>query len=92
MTIFFPSLKDKNKAGDILGDIERTKTDKKRERRHIKKVKRLKIKEKEKRQKVKEANKTGESKKISKTEVAENLRKVTKGGKATILKVGIFLP
>uniref|UniRef100_A0A8C7XXA6 U3 small nucleolar ribonucleoprotein protein MPP10 n=1 Tax=Oryzias sinensis TaxID=183150 RepID=A0A8C7XXA6_9TELE len=79
-------IKDKNKAGDILGDIERTKTDKKRERRHIKKVKRLKIKEKEKRQKVKEANKTGESKKISKTEVAENLRKVTKGGKATILK------
>uniref|UniRef100_A0A3P9KYF7 U3 small nucleolar ribonucleoprotein protein MPP10 n=1 Tax=Oryzias latipes TaxID=8090 RepID=A0A3P9KYF7_ORYLA len=79
-------IKDKNKAGDVLGDIERTKTDKKRERRHIKKVKRLKIKEKEKRQKVKEANKTGESKKISKTEVAENLRKVTKGGKATILK------
>ncbi|KAF6738092.1 U3 small nucleolar ribonucleoprotein MPP10 [Oryzias melastigma] len=79
-------IKEKNKAGDVLGDIERTKTDKKRDRRHKKKVKRLKIKEKEKRQKLKEASKTGENKKVSKAQVAENLRKVTKGGKATILK------
>lgn len=49
-------------------------------------VKRLKIKEKEKRQKLKEA-KAGENKKPSKAEVAENLKKLTKGGKATILKV-----
>ncbi|RVE74414.1 hypothetical protein OJAV_G00022110 [Oryzias javanicus] len=79
-------IKEKNKAGDVLGDIERTKTDKKRDRRLKKKVKRLKIKEKEKRQKLKEASKTGDNKKVSKAQVAENLRKVTKGGKATILK------
>lgn len=53
-------------------------------------VKRVKIKEKEKRQKLKEASKTGESKKPSKAEVTENLKKLTKGGKATILKVSVF--
>lgn len=53
-------------------------------------VKRLKIKEKEKRQKLKEASKTGENKKPSKAEVTENLKKLTKGGKATILKVSVF--
>ncbi|XP_028258421.1 U3 small nucleolar ribonucleoprotein MPP10 [Parambassis ranga] len=79
-------IKEKNKAGDILGDMEKTSTDKKRERRHKKKVKRVKIKEKEKRQKLKEASQTGENKKQSKAEVAENLKKLTKGGKATILK------
>lgn len=79
-------IKAKNKAGDILGDTEKTSTDKKRERRHKKTVKRLKIKEKEKRQKLKEAQATGENKKQSKAEVAENLKKLTKGGKATILK------
>ncbi|TMS13043.1 U3 small nucleolar ribonucleoprotein protein MPP10 [Larimichthys crocea] len=79
-------IKEKNKAGDILGATEKTSTDKKRERRHKKKVKRLKIKEKEQRQKLKEASTTGENKKPSKTEVAENLKKLTKGGKATILK------
>ncbi|XP_039651619.1 U3 small nucleolar ribonucleoprotein protein MPP10 [Perca fluviatilis] len=79
-------VKEKNKAGDILGDTEKTSTDKKRDRRHKKMVKRLKIKEKEKRQKLKEASKTGENKKPSKAEVTENLKKLTKGGKATILK------
>ncbi|XP_062271744.1 U3 small nucleolar ribonucleoprotein protein MPP10 [Scomber scombrus] len=79
-------IKEKNKAGDILGDSEKTSTDKKRERRHKKKVKSLKIKEKEKRQKLKEASKVGENKKPSKAEVTENLKKLTKGGKATILK------
>ncbi|XP_041839271.1 U3 small nucleolar ribonucleoprotein protein MPP10 isoform X2 [Melanotaenia boesemani] len=79
-------IKEKNKAGDILGDAEKTTTDKKRERRHKKKVKRLKIKEKEKRLKLKEASTTGENKKASKAEVTENLKKLTKGGKATILK------
>lgn len=53
-------------------------------------VKRLKIKEKEKRQKLKEASTTGEQKKPSKAEVTENLKKLTKGGKATILKVSVF--
>ncbi|KAG7235192.1 hypothetical protein INR49_003103 [Caranx melampygus] len=79
-------IKEKSKAGDILGDTEKTSTDKKRERRHKKAVKRLKIKEREKRQKLKEASKTGENKKPSKAEVTENLKKLTKGGKATILK------
>uniref|UniRef100_A0A669F4G8 U3 small nucleolar ribonucleoprotein protein MPP10 n=1 Tax=Oreochromis niloticus TaxID=8128 RepID=A0A669F4G8_ORENI len=79
-------IKEKNKAGDLLGATEKTSTDKKRERRNKKKVKRLKIKEKEERQKLKEANKTGEIKKPSKAQVTETLKKVTKGGKATILK------
>ncbi|CAJ1049787.1 U3 small nucleolar ribonucleoprotein protein MPP10 [Xyrichtys novacula] len=79
-------VKEKNKAGDILGNTEKTSTDKKRERRHKKTVKRLKIKEKEKRQKLKEASRAGENKKASKAEVAENLKKLTKGGKATLLK------
>ncbi|XP_040889170.1 U3 small nucleolar ribonucleoprotein protein MPP10 [Toxotes jaculatrix] len=79
-------IKEKNKAGDIMGNGEKTSTDKKRERRHKKKVKRLKIKEKERKQKLKEASKTGENKKPSKAEVTENLKKLTKGGKATVLK------
>ncbi|XP_058484640.1 U3 small nucleolar ribonucleoprotein protein MPP10 [Solea solea] len=79
-------IKEKNKAGALLGDDEKTPTDKKRDRRHKKKVKRLKIKEKEQRQKLKEANKSGENKKPSKAEVTENLKKLTKGGKATLLK------
>ncbi|XP_034383556.1 U3 small nucleolar ribonucleoprotein protein MPP10 [Cyclopterus lumpus] len=79
-------IKEKNKAGDILGDTEKTSTDKKRDRRHKKTVKRIKIKEKEKRQKLKEASTTGENRKQSKAEVTENLKKLTKGGKAKILK------
>ncbi|XP_047436722.1 U3 small nucleolar ribonucleoprotein protein MPP10 [Mugil cephalus] len=79
-------VKEKNKAGDVLGATEKTSTDKKRERRHKKKVKRLKIREKEQRQKLKEASKAGENKKPSKAEVTETLKKLTKGGKATILK------
>jgi len=82
--------KEKNKAGDILGVTEKTSTDKKRDRRHKKTVKRVKIKEKEKRQKLKEASATGENRKQSKAEVTENLKKLTKGGKAKILKVGGF--
>lgn len=83
-------LKEKNKAGDILGDTEKTSTDKKRERRNKKTVKRLKIKERERRLKLKEATKSGKSKKLTKAEVTENLKKLTSGGKATILKVRVF--
>ncbi|KAM6950394.1 U3 small nucleolar ribonucleoprotein MPP10 [Lycodopsis pacificus] len=79
-------IKEKNKAGDILGDTEKTSTDKKRDRRHKKTVKRLKIKDKEKRQKLKEASGTGVNRKLSKAEVTESLKKLTKGGKARILK------
>ncbi|XP_033841004.1 U3 small nucleolar ribonucleoprotein protein MPP10 [Periophthalmus magnuspinnatus] len=79
-------VKEKNKAGDMLGATEKTTTDKKRERRQKKKVKRLKIQEKERRQKLKEAQQTGENKKPSKAKVTEDLKKLTKGGKATLLK------
>lgn len=72
----------------MLGDSEKTSTDKKRERRKRKKVKSIKIQEKEKRRKLKD--RTGENKKQSKAEVAENLKKLTKGGKATLLKVSVF--
>ncbi|XP_062381245.1 U3 small nucleolar ribonucleoprotein protein MPP10 isoform X2 [Sardina pilchardus] len=83
-------VKEKNKAGDLLGDSEKTTTDKKRERRQKKKVKRLKIQDKEKRQKVKAAKtgeniKTSKTSKTSKAEVADTLKKLTKGGKAKIL-------
>ncbi|XP_051550620.1 U3 small nucleolar ribonucleoprotein protein MPP10-like [Myxocyprinus asiaticus] len=77
-------IKEKNKAGDILGDTEKTTTDKKRERRKKKKLKHLKIKEREKRQKLKEAT-AGKIKKKSKAEVEQTLKKLTKGGKAKIL-------
>ncbi|XP_059366494.1 U3 small nucleolar ribonucleoprotein protein MPP10-like [Carassius carassius] len=77
-------IKEKNKAGDILGDTEKTTTDKKRERRKKKKLKHLKIKEREKRQKLKEVMK-GDKNKKSKTEVEQTLKKLTKGGKAKIL-------
>lgn len=80
-------LQEKNKAGDLIGDTEKTSTDKKRERRYKKKAKRLKIQEKEKRNRIKEANKTRENKKLSKAELTESMKKLTKGGKAKILKV-----
>ncbi|CAL8350852.1 unnamed protein product [Merluccius merluccius] len=79
-------VKEKNKAGDVLGDSEKTMTDKKRQRRKMKKVKQVRIKEKERRQRLKDASGTEENKKLSKNQVAEKLKKITKGGKATILK------
>ncbi|KAB5526009.1 hypothetical protein PHYPO_G00146750 [Pangasianodon hypophthalmus] len=79
-------VKEKNKAGDILGDSEKTATDKKRERRKKKKLKRVKIQEREKRMKLKEAASEGKIKKKSKAQVEETLRKLTKGGKAKLLK------
>ncbi|XP_051946601.1 U3 small nucleolar ribonucleoprotein protein MPP10 isoform X2 [Xyrauchen texanus] len=78
-------IKEKNKAGDILGETEKTTTDKKRERRKKKKLKHMKIQEREKRQKHKEAMKAGENKKKSRAEVEQTLKKLTKGGKAKIL-------
>ncbi|XP_073762284.1 U3 small nucleolar ribonucleoprotein protein MPP10 isoform X1 [Danio rerio] len=81
-------IKEKNKAGDILGDTEKTTTDKKRERRKKKKLKRLKIHEREKRQKLKEAARGGADdgkKKKSKAEVEQTIKKLTKGGKAKVL-------
>lgn len=62
-------------------------TDKKRERRKKKKVKRLKIQECDKRKKLKEAASEGKIKKKSKAQVEETLRNLTKGGKAKLLTV-----
>ncbi|XP_059926666.1 U3 small nucleolar ribonucleoprotein protein MPP10 [Gadus macrocephalus] len=79
-------VKEKNKAGDVLGDLEKTTTDKKRQRRKMKKVKHVRIKEKERRQKLKDDSGIEGNKKMSKTQVADKLKKITMGGKATILK------
>ncbi|XP_036390954.1 U3 small nucleolar ribonucleoprotein protein MPP10 [Megalops cyprinoides] len=79
-------IKEKNKAGAVIGDSEKTATDKKRDRRKKKKLKRLRLQEKEKRKKLREASKAVDGKKPTKAEVAENLKKLTKGGKATVLK------
>ncbi|MFT7797167.1 U3 small nucleolar ribonucleoprotein MPP10 [Arapaima gigas] len=79
-------IKEKNKAGDLLGDSEKNSTDKKRERRKKKMLKRLRLQEKEKRKKLQDERQAGKNKKQSKAEAAENLKKITKGGKATILK------
>ncbi|XP_017314192.1 U3 small nucleolar ribonucleoprotein protein MPP10 isoform X2 [Ictalurus punctatus] len=78
-------VKEKNRAGDVLGDSEKTATDKKRERRRKKKVKRLKIQEREKRKKLKEAASEGKITKKSKAQVEETLKKLAKGGKAKVL-------
>ncbi|XP_062845859.1 U3 small nucleolar ribonucleoprotein protein MPP10 [Trichomycterus rosablanca] len=78
-------IKGKNKAGNVLGDSEKTATDKKRDRRTKKKLKRLKIQEKEKKMKLKEAANDGKMNKKSKAQVQETLKKLTKGGKAKVL-------
>lgn len=91
--IWFPSrAQEKTKAGDILGDSEKTQTDKKRQRRKMKTVKRVKIREKERRQKLRDASTPqNDHRKLTKSQAAERLQKVTKGGKATVLKVGLVL-
>ncbi|KAF5895631.1 U3 small nucleolar ribonucleoprotein MPP10-like, partial [Clarias magur] len=78
-------VKEKNKAGDIIGDTEKTATDKKRDRRKKKKLKRLKIQEREKTKKLKEAASDGKITKKSKAQVEETLKQLTKGGKAKLL-------
>ncbi|KAM4746846.1 U3 small nucleolar ribonucleoprotein MPP10 [Rhinophrynus dorsalis] len=79
-------VKEKNKAGDIKTAAEKTATDKKRERRKKKVMKRLKIKEREKRQKEAEKMRAEKGKKLTKEAAAANLKKLTKEGKATVLK------
>ncbi|XP_014373712.2 U3 small nucleolar ribonucleoprotein protein MPP10 [Alligator sinensis] len=78
-------IKEKNKAGDVKTDSEKTSTDKKRERRKKKLRKRLKLKEKEKQQKILETTKP-EQGKLNKKAVATKLKKLTKEGKASLLK------
>ncbi|NXH77698.1 MPP10 protein, partial [Hydrobates tethys] len=79
-------IKEKNKAGDIKTDAEKTLTDKKRERRKKKLRKRMKLREKEKRQKLLEKMKPEQGTKLSKKAAAAKLRMLTKEGKASLLK------
>ncbi|KFU96974.1 U3 small nucleolar ribonucleoprotein MPP10, partial [Pterocles gutturalis] len=79
-------IKEKNKAGDVKTDAEKTPTDKKRERRKKKLRKRMKLREKEKRQKLLEKMKPEQGTKLSKKAAAAKLRKLTKEGKASLLK------
>ncbi|XP_010715591.1 U3 small nucleolar ribonucleoprotein protein MPP10 [Meleagris gallopavo] len=79
-------IKEKNKAGDVKTDAEKTPTDKKRERRKKKLRKRIKLREKEKRQKLLEKMKPEQSTKLSKKAAAAKLKKLTKEGKASLLK------
>ncbi|XP_072258389.1 U3 small nucleolar ribonucleoprotein protein MPP10 [Pyxicephalus adspersus] len=79
-------VKEKNKAGDIKTNAEKTSTDKKRERRQKKALKRFKIKEKEQRQRLIEKQRAEKGKKQTKEAAEANLKKLTKEGKATMLK------
>ncbi|XP_074012709.1 U3 small nucleolar ribonucleoprotein protein MPP10 [Numenius arquata] len=79
-------IKEKNKAGDVKTDAEKTPTDKKRERRKKKLRKRMKLREKEKRQKLLEKMKPKQGTKLSKKAAAAKLKRLTKEGKASLLK------
>uniref|UniRef100_A0A8C3QT03 U3 small nucleolar ribonucleoprotein protein MPP10 n=1 Tax=Cyanoderma ruficeps TaxID=181631 RepID=A0A8C3QT03_9PASS len=79
-------IKEKNKAGDVKTDAEKTPTDKKRDLRRKKLRKRMRRREKEKRQKLLEKMKPEEGRKLSKKAAAAKLKRLTKEGKASLLK------
>ncbi|NXD22443.1 MPP10 protein, partial [Spelaeornis formosus] len=79
-------IKEKNKAGDVKADAEKTPTDKKRELRLKKLRKRKRRREKEKRQKLLEKMKPEQDTKLSKKAAAAKLKRLTKEGKASLLK------
>ncbi|NXC01740.1 MPP10 protein, partial [Orthonyx spaldingii] len=79
-------IKEKNKAGDIKTDAEKTPTDKKREQRRKKLRKRMRRREKEKCQKLLEKMKPEQGTKLSKKAAAAKLKRLTKEGKASLLK------
>ncbi|NXS31909.1 MPP10 protein, partial [Pomatostomus ruficeps] len=79
-------IKEKNKAGDVKTDAEKTSTDKKRELRRKKLRKRMRRREKEKRQKLLEKMKPEQGTKLSKKAAAAKLKRLTKEGKASLLK------
>ncbi|NXH49720.1 MPP10 protein, partial [Dicaeum eximium] len=79
-------IKEKNKAGDVKTDAEKTPTDKKRELRRKKLRKRMRRREKEKRQKLLEKMKPDQGTKLSKKAAAAKLKRLTKEGKASLLK------
>ncbi|XP_030044390.1 U3 small nucleolar ribonucleoprotein MPP10 [Microcaecilia unicolor] len=79
-------VKEKNKAGDVKTDSEKTATDKKRERRRKKHQKGLRLREKLKRQKLLEKTKLGDAQnRYDKQVTSARLKKLTKEGKATLL-------
>ncbi|XP_031978581.1 U3 small nucleolar ribonucleoprotein protein MPP10 isoform X1 [Corvus moneduloides] len=79
-------IKEKNKAGDVKTDAEKTPTDKKRDLRRKKLRKRMRRREKEKRQKLLEKMKPEQGTKLSKKAAAAKLKRLTKEGKASLLK------
>ncbi|XP_068954514.1 U3 small nucleolar ribonucleoprotein protein MPP10 [Petaurus breviceps papuanus] len=79
-------IKEKNKAGDIKTDAEKSVTDKKRERRKKKYRKRMKLREKEKRQKLLAKTNPEQATKYNKAAASAQLKKLTKAGKASVLK------
>ncbi|NXF04807.1 MPP10 protein, partial [Smithornis capensis] len=79
-------IKEKNKAGDVKTDAEKTPTDKKREQRRKKLRKRMRRREREKRQKLLEKMKPEQGTKLSKKAAAAKLKQLTKEGKASLLK------
>ncbi|XP_001373719.1 U3 small nucleolar ribonucleoprotein protein MPP10 [Monodelphis domestica] len=79
-------IKEKNKAGDIKTDAEKSATDKKRERRKKKYQKRMKLRAKEKRQQLLAKTKPEQAEKLNKAAASAQLKKLTKTGKASILK------
>ncbi|XP_058011852.1 U3 small nucleolar ribonucleoprotein protein MPP10 [Ahaetulla prasina] len=78
-------VKEKNKGGDVKTDAEKTPTDKKRDRRKKKLMKRMKLKEKERRQKLLES-KSEPSAKLSKKASEAQLKKLTKERGTSLLK------
>ncbi|XP_077988972.1 U3 small nucleolar ribonucleoprotein MPP10-like [Glandiceps talaboti] len=82
-------VKEKNKGGEMKGDMERTETDKKRDRRKKKKNQKSRRKEKEQRSKVVEKMNPGLGNKYSKKAALEKLEKQSKSdGRTTIIKDG----
>ncbi|NXC32827.1 MPP10 protein, partial [Campylorhamphus procurvoides] len=79
-------IKEKNKAGDVKTDAEKTPTDKKRELRRKKLRKRMRRREREKRQKLLEKMRPEQDTKLSKKAAAAKLKQLTKEGKASLLK------
>ncbi|NWR37186.1 MPP10 protein, partial [Tachuris rubrigastra] len=79
-------IKEKNKAGDVKTDAEKTPTDKKRELRRKKLRKRMRRREREKRQKLLEKMKPEQGTKLSRKAAAAKLKRLTKEGKASLLK------
>ncbi|XP_078735241.1 U3 small nucleolar ribonucleoprotein MPP10 isoform X1 [Lampetra fluviatilis] len=79
-------IKEKKKGGEEVGDLEKTASQRKRERRLKKSRKRLKQRERQRRQKVLEEKKPGLTGKIGKSSAEHKLQQLTREGKASLLK------